>query len=138
MEKEIKAPEEVEDYLRKVKELALHEELTQVNSAPWADGKVNKTRKYMAETGIDKKVILNVVRQLEVVNYSSTKRDRNPRFPGEYVWEFGITKNLIDQEEDLYIKLKVRKIHDEYLLVMAFHPEQPYRPEEKLTFPYST
>lgn len=119
METKIKTPEEVEDFLKEAKELALHEELTQVNSAPWADGRVNKTRQYMAETGINKKVILSVVQQLEIVNYSSTKRDRNPTFPGEYVWEFGITKNLIDQEE-----------------IMSFHPEQPRRPEDKLTFPY--
>lgn len=136
METKIKTPEEVEDFLKEAKELALHEELTQVNSAPWADGKVNKTRQYMAETGINKKVILSVVRQLEIVNYSSTKQDRNPTFPGEYVWEFGITKNLIDQEEDLYIKLKIRKLNDKCLLIMSFHPEQPRRPEDKLTFPY--
>lgn len=79
MEKEIKAREEVECFLQKVKSLTLHDELTEINSTVWANGKVNKTRQYMAETGIDKEAILDVIRQLEVENYSSTDRDRNSR-----------------------------------------------------------
>ena len=90
----------------------------------------------MAETGIDKKTILNVVRELEICNYSSTQQDYNPNFPDECIWEFGLTKNLVDKDEDLYVKLKVRKIEEEYLLIMSFHPERPPRPEDKLTFPY--
>jgi hypothetical protein len=73
---------------------------------------------------------------LEVKNFSSTKKDRNENFPNEYFWEFGITTNVVDQDEDLYIKLKIREIEDEYLLIMSFHPEMPTCPENKLTFPY--
>lgn len=137
MEKMIKEPEDVEAFLEKVQEILLTEEKVNINSAPWAGDRVNKTRQYMAETGIGKKDILKVIVELGVKNYSSTKKDKNPKFPDEYVWEFGITKNLIDKDEDLYIKLKVRKIREEYLLIMSFHPEQPANIEDKLTFPYA-
>ena len=43
---------------------------------------------------------------------------------------------MIDCMEDLYIKLKIRKIDDEILLIMSFHPEQPGIEEDKLNFPY--
>ncbi|MCM1039010.1 MAG: hypothetical protein NC314_03590 [Roseburia sp.] len=62
--------------------------------------------------------------------------DKNPDFSGEYVWIFGITKNLIDQNEDFYIKLKIKQIEEEYLLIMSFHPERPGNPKDKLEFPY--
>lgn len=136
MEKEIKSREEVECFLKDMKELSLDNEKVRINSGQWADGKVNKTRLYMAETGVDKKTMLSVLQELGVQNYSSTKTDRNPNFPDEYVWEFGITKNLVDQNEDLYVKLKIRKLNDDYLLIMSFHPEKPPKPEDKLTFPY--
>lgn len=132
-----KTKQEVKDFLNRVKKLASDAERTQINNNPWAGGKVNKTRQYMAETGITKTVILAVIQELDEKNYSSTKEDKNPRFPDEYVWEFGIRKNLIDKEEELYIKLKIRKIHEEYLLIMSFHPEMPETPEGKLQFPYS-
>jgi len=91
----------------------------------------------MAETGIDKETIVGVIKELDVSNYCATKPDCNLNFPNEYVWEFGITKNLVDRDEELYIKLKIRKIEEEYLLIMSFHPEQPARPEDKLKFPYN-
>lgn len=133
----IKTPEEVESFLKGVQELVCDDERTTINSAPWAGGRVNKTRQYMTETGIDKEIVVSVIKELKVSNYCATKPDYNPNFPNEYVWEFGITKNLVDRDEDLYIKLKVRKIDEEYLLIMSFHPEQPARPEDKLMFPYN-
>ena len=136
MEVIIKTPEEVESFLKVVNELVCDDERTAINSAPWA-GRVNKTRQYMAETGIDKETIIGVIKELDVSNYCATKPDCNLNFPNEYVWEFGITKNLVDRDEKLYIKLKIRKIEEEYLLIMSFHPEQPARPEDKLKFPYN-
>lgn len=133
----IRPPDEVEGFLEKVRELLTDDEKVSINSGPWANGRVNKTRQYMAETGIHKGTMVDVIRDLQVSNYSCTKPERNPNFPNEYVWEFGVTKNLVDKDEDLYVKLKIRKIDEEYLLVMSFHPEQPSRQEEKLTFPYS-
>lgn len=50
---------------------------------------------------------------------------------------FGITKVIIDSEEKLYIKLKLRKLEDELLLVMSFHPEMPFDLKDELTFPYA-
>lgn len=136
MNKQIRAREEVENFLTEVKELSLCDELTIINSVVWANGRVNKTRQYMAETGIVKEDILKVIRQLDITNYSSTKEDRNVNFPDEYVWEFGISQSMIDHEENLYIKLKIREIDDKYLLIMSFHPEQPSKAEDKLMFPY--
>lgn len=43
---------------------------------------------------------------------------------------------MIDKEEDLYIKLKIRKFEENLLLVMSFHPEEPKKDQEKLQFPY--
>ncbi|MBU3876587.1 type II toxin-antitoxin system MqsR family toxin [Faecalicatena sp. AGMB00832] len=90
----------------------------------------------MAETGITKQDICRVVQELEVCNYCYTADDRNERFPNEQVWVFGITKKLIDKEESLYIKLKIRIIKEEILLIMSFHPENPGMESFKLKFPY--
>lgn len=136
MRKYTKSVEDVRKFLEKTANLAATSDKTQINNRSWADGKVNKTRKYMSETGITGHDIRSVVRELKVDNYSATKDDTNPNFSGEQVWEFGVAKNLIDREEDLYIKLKIKKVEDEELLIMSFHPEEPIRPEDKLTFPY--
>lgn len=110
----------------------------EINSKQWANGKVNKTRAYMAETGIGPDVIKEVVKELSVRNYSSTEDDYNSKFKHEKVWKFGITKNLIDKDEKLYIKLKVRQFDDgDYLLIMSFHPECPGDKQDELQFPYA-
>lgn len=111
-------------------------ERCRINNSEWAGNRVNKTRLYMAETGLKLCDIKEVIKELGVENYSSTKDDRNPNFPNECVWEFGITKNLVDAEEDFYVKLKIRQLDDTILLIMSFHPEKPTRPEDKLPFPY--
>lgn len=136
MDQTIKSICEVSEFLEKVQRLAANAECTQINNRPWANGKVNKTQAYMAETGITGADIRKTVSELRVKNYSSTKKDINPNFPDEYVWEFGIRKTMVDVEEDLYVKLKIRRIGDEVLLIMSFHPEQPRRKEDKLIFPY--
>lgn len=135
MDNEIKSVEEVRAFLKKVHVLAQSEEHTMINSRSWA-GKVNKTRQYMAETGIRAPVIRQIVRELRVCNYSSTKDDKNDNYINEKVWIFGITKNIVDQNEDLYIKLKIKKFEEDELLIMSFHPEQPMKAEDKLKFPY--
>lgn len=75
--------------------------------------------------------------ELQVSNYSYTADDRNENFKNEKVWIFGITKKLIDEEENFYIKLKIRFIEDEMLLVMSFHPEVLTVNNRKLEFPYA-
>ena len=129
-------PDDVNLFLNTARSKLDSDDDWQINDQEWAGGKINKTRTYMAETGITSQDIKQVIKELSVANYSSTQDDTNIHFPGEKVWIFGITKNLIDHDEDLYIKLKLRKIDDEYLLIMSFHPEQPTIPEDKLEFPY--
>lgn len=136
MAKYIRSIEEVQDFLNQAKELAKSSETAIINSQIWAEGKVNKTRRYMAETGINDHDIRSVIQELSIENYCATKDDRNPNFPKEEVWEFGITKNLVDQDENLYIKLKIRVWEERYLLIMSFHPEEPIKSEHKLSFPY--
>lgn len=136
MDKNVKSPEEVTIFLDTAKELLKDDTKFKMNIATWADGKVNKTQQYMAETGIERRQVVSVLQELTVRNYSSTKYDRNPYFKNEEVWEFGIKKNLVDQEEDLYIKLKIREIKGKRLLIMSFHPEKPAWPGAKLQFPY--
>ena len=81
--------------------------------------------------------VAEVIRELQIANYCYTADDRNANFPNETFWFFGITRYIIDSEEKLYIKLKIRRFEDEILLVMSFHPEQPSDPDNELTFPYA-
>ena len=61
----------------------------------------------------------------------------NLNFPNEDFWFFGITKEIVDLETKLYVKLKIRRLNNvELLLVMSFHPEQPYGKNDELKFPY--
>lgn len=99
-------------------------------------GSSDKERQNMAETGVTGEDIRNVIFQLEVKHYSSTEDDVNPHFPNEEVWKFGIRVNLVDKEEDLYIKLKIRELNGKKLLIMSFHPEIPRDETKKLQFPY--
>lgn len=127
---------EVNQFLERVKRLITYDGKTTINNQPWANGRVNKTLKYMTETGITKQDICRVIKELEVCNYCYTAEDRNARYPKEEVWVFGITKTMIDKEESLYIKLKIRIINEELLLIMSFHPEDTGAGGLKLKFPY--
>lgn len=131
----IKRKEEVRDFLKKVKKL-IAEGKVQINNLPWKGNRVNKTLAYMAETGIQKEAIEKVICELDITNYCYTDDDHNVHFKEEKVWIFGITKNMIDQSVDLYIKLKIRVVGDENLLIMSFHPEEPAYDKRKLEFPY--
>ncbi len=97
---------------------------------------MNKTLDYMAKTGLTQKDIEQVICKLQVSNYSYTDDDVNTRFEGEQVWLFGINETIIDQDEDLYIKLKIRTINGKHLLIMSFHPETITEKNKKLEFPY--
>ena len=131
----IKSENEVSIFLKLVFGILGDDNRCSINDAAWV-GKENKTRKYMNETGIKFDDIKEVIKELTVANYSSTENDGNKNFPNELVWKFGITKTMVDVEEELYIKLKIRKFEEDTLLVMSFHPEEPKRPEDKLQFPY--
>lgn len=131
-----KDKEEVQKFLDQVKELLAKPDSVQINIVPWKGNRVNKTLAYMAETGISQKDIEEVIRELQVIHYSYTADDRNMHFKDEHVWVFGITKRMVDQNTDLYIKLKIRTIGQEILLIMSFHPESPGCNGQKLEFPY--
>lgn len=131
----IMPPEDVNSFLTTTRKILENDEDWQINTKEW-DGKINKTRNFMAETGITRTDIKHILSELSVKNYCYTREDINNNFPNEQFWIFGITKNMIDEDVALYIKLKIRKIKDEYLLVMSFHSEQPRIPEDKLQFPY--
>lgn len=132
----VETPEKVEAFLLKTREILEDESRWRINDDPWSN-KVNKTRRYMTETGVTANDIRDVIKELTVENYSATKPDGNINFPGEQVWEFGISKVMVDASEDFYVKLKIRDMGDECLLIMSFHPETPNKPEKKLQFPYS-
>lgn len=136
MARHINTIPEVCRFLEKAKELSSDSCRTSINSGTWAGGRVNKTQRYMAETGITGADMRAVVQRLQVCNYSVTVDDVNPNFAGETAWIFGITERMIDRDENLYIKLKIRKFKDEILLILSFHPELPEREEDRLTFPY--
>lgn len=128
-------PDKVEAFLEQVREILKNDENWTINDKPW-EGKVNKTLRYMAEKNLKGKDIKPIIEELTLENYCATKLDTNTNFKGEWIWEFGITKMVVDDIEDLYIKLKIRKLGDDCLLVMSFHPEEPDRPEKRLHFPY--
>lgn len=133
----IKSIDEVKSFLKALPELLDSEDTWQINNRQWANGKVNKTMQYMAETGIGTEVVKNVVRELRVRHYSSTEDDYNVNFQHEQVWIFGITKNLVDEEEKLYVKLKIREFENGgFLLIMSFHPERPKSLNDELKFAY--
>ncbi len=123
-------------FLNDVKSIILSGANTQINNKPWKGNKVNKTLDYMAKTGLTQKDIEQVICKLQVSNYSYTDDDVNTRFEGEQVWLFGINETIIDQDEDLYIKLKIRTINGKHLLIMSFHPETITEKNKKLEFPY--
>ena len=102
----IMAPETVHDFLAKTRKILENDEDWHINTKEWT-GKINKTRKFMAETGITRNDIKQVIRELSVRNYCYTRADTNDNFPNEQFWFFGITKNLIEEDIDLYIKLKI-------------------------------
>lgn len=131
-----KSKEEVRHFLDNVNALIRKGNRTQINCRPWKGNRVNKTLTYMAETGINQQDIEKVILELQVTNYSYTADDVNIHFPDEQFWIFGITRNMIDKDENLYIKLKIRQFEDEILLIMSFHPEMPKDTEQKLIFPY--
>lgn len=131
-----KDKKEVQDFLEKVKDIILQHKKVLLNAAPWKGNRVNKTLAYMAETGINQKDIEKIICELQVTHYSYTADDRNENFKDEQVWIFGMTKNMIDKDVDLYIKLKIRRIGEEILLIMSFHPEYPGLNNHKLQFPY--
>ena len=133
----IESVESVQNFLTQVKSLLYEKGRCSINNSPWV-GKANKTQIYMAETGITMADIKAVIEELTVHNYCATKDERNSNFQGERVWEFGIRKKIVDVDEDLYIKLKIRKIDEDYLVIMSFHPEQPLRETDKLQFPYKS
>lgn len=136
MAKVQKNPCEIQNFLNMLTSILKTEEHVIINDDEWADGRVNKTRAYMAETGIKRADIIEVLKKLKVSNYAYTEEDRNKNYAGQEFWFFGIRECLVDKLEHYYIKLKIRQIDDDYLLVMSFHPEQPAKPELKLTFPY--
>lgn len=127
---------EVERFLDNVKQLIKLGNNIQINCLPWRGNRVNKTLTYMAETGITQTDIEKVICDLQVCNYSYTADERNMNFRDEQVWIFGITKNVIDTDEDLYIKLKIRIMGEETLVILSFHPEEPGCEEQRLKFPY--
>lgn len=131
----VETQDKVEAFLEQVKEILKDDENWNINAEPWV-GKVNKTLRYMTEKNLKKKDIKPIIEELALENYCDTKPDINVNFKGEYIWEFGIAKTLVDERENLYIKLKIRKFDDDILLVMSFHPEEPDKPEKKLQFPY--
>lgn len=131
-----KSKEEVRLFLDNVKALVSKGTDIRINCIPWKGKKVNKTLAYMAETGIGQKEMEKVVCELGTSNYSYTADDKNMNYKEEQVWIFGITKNLVDKDEDLYIKLKIRKVGEEMLVIMSFHPETLGGRAQKLKFPY--
>lgn len=108
-----------------------------INNESWAGTRVNKTQAFLAERNLRDEDVAEIIRELQVTNYCYTSNDRNEHFPNETFWVFGVTRLVVDSDERLYIKLKIRKFENEFLLVMSFHPEQPRDPNDELTFPYA-
>lgn len=132
----IKSKEDVDTFLIQVK-ACLDESLWMINDKLWAGGRVNKTQAYLAEKNLHDDDVAEIIRELQIANYCYTVDDRNVNFPNETFWIFGIKRYIIDSEEKLYIKLKIRKFEEKFLLVMSFHPEQPIELDDALTFPYA-
>ena len=134
----IRPKDEVIKFLEQAKNCLIEETTWTINNETWANGRVNKTQAFMAERNLKDEDVADVIKELQVSNYCYTVEDRNANYPNEFFWIFGITMVIVDSEEDLYIKLKIRKFEEDYLLVMSFHPEQTTSSEDALTFPYAS
>lgn len=133
----VRPREEVMAFLVEMLKLLEDEDSYEINNKPKANGKVNKTLKYMTERNLDDADVRDIIKLLTVANYSYTDLDRDSYYPNEYFWFFGITTRVVDKVENLYIKLKIRKFADgSSLLVMSFHPEMPVNGAKKLSYPY--
>lgn len=131
-----KTQKEVEEFLNEAHELTKSEDTSTINMQPWNPPKINKTLEYMMGKNIKANMVRETVQELELENYSATKPERNPHYSGE-IWEFGITKNMVDEDEDLYVKLKIEgEVDERFLTIMSFHPEEPPSEDKKLKFPY--
>lgn len=137
-EQSIRPKTEVIIFLEQAKNCLTEESSWMINNKTWANGRVNKTQTFMAEKNLKDEDVADVIKELQVSNYCYTVEDRNANYPNEFFWIFGITMVIVDSEEDLYIKLKIRKFEEDYLLVMSFHPEQTTSSEDALTFPYAS
>lgn len=133
----IKSREEVNTFLNQAKACLDDDSLWKINDETWAGGRVNKTQAFLAEKNLHDDDVAEVIRELQVSSYCYTADDRNANFPNEAFWFFGMTRLIIDSEEKLYIKMKIRKFEEDFLLVMSFHPEQPSGLDNGLTFPYA-
>lgn len=132
----IKTRQEVSTFLNQVKACLYDDSLWEINDELWKNGRLNKTQAFMAERNLHDEDVAEVIKELQVENYCYTEDDRNVNFPNETCWFFGITRLIIDSEEKLYIKLKIREYEENVLKVMSFHPEKPKNKAAELTFPY--
>ncbi len=101
MSKRVASEMEVETFLDTVRCLAEDREGVSVNDKPW-HGKSNKTKEFMAETGLKLKDLREFVKELTVNDYSYTDLDCNSDFENEEVWIFGKSKCIVDTQEDSY------------------------------------
>ncbi|WP_243129843.1 type II toxin-antitoxin system MqsR family toxin [Leuconostoc lactis] len=65
-------------------------------------GKFNlEPRKARHASPVTKQVAKIIVVDLTVTDFTKHEKDKNPRFPGEYIWEF-----IAKQDEKYYLKFK--------------------------------
>lgn len=89
----------------------------------------DKTRKFMDKYNIKHKMVCDEILKLDVLNYSYTDFDDNPKWAHEEVWFFGQVLMIegVKRKDTVYIKLKLR----DNVVCMSFHPQ-----EFELKYPY--
>jgi len=81
----------------------------------------DKNDLFMIEYGLNHEMVCEHIMELDLLNYSKTEPDRDPKRDGE-VWFFGkvIKPTLASELIEVYIKLKLQR----KVVCISFHPKE--------------
>ena len=120
----------ITDFLSNISKIA-NEEGFDINTDFFINYKIDDDERYSTITALTEleygdSDVLEIIKNLNIKNYSHTLIDNDPRYDGELLHVFGkyINENLI------YIKLKIRN-SKKVIICISFHYAK-----EKLDFPY--
>ncbi len=120
----IRTEDEINDFLLEVINL-LEEDTLNLYIVPRQKSK-DETNEFRIQYNIQHESICDVIKELNIWNYSSTEEDRDSKKGGE-VWIFGKMFQVSSGFVEVYIKLKISG----RVVCLSFHPAK-----FKLTYPY--
>ncbi len=113
--------DEVNEFLNELKRILCTGKVTIVKEHCIGD----KTNEFMIVNNITRRIVVDELLKLDILNYAYTDYDNNPIFSDELVWIFGQMYNSYE----VYIKLKIRP--NSRVICLSFHEK-----EFDLRYPY--